>query len=124
MSSLADELAAAFGDDENQENSLNSSNIPDQENETSKLSLSRDFQPESQDEDSVWSEICDQFDPDEETANFGTRHAFEAQGNLFDVFTLATVQPKVRFQWFPCLLDHLRPISINNSKRSIKIRRF
>merc|ERR1719376_746642 len=42
----------------------------------------------------VWDEICDQFDPDEETANFGTRHAFEAAGNLFDVFTLATVHPK------------------------------
>ena len=43
-----------------------------------------------------WSEICSSFDPDQETKNFGTRHAFEAVGNVFDVFTLATLQPKVR----------------------------
>ena len=42
-----------------------------------------------------WSQISTDFDPDEETANFGTRHAMEADGKLFDVFTYATIEPKV-----------------------------
>ena len=45
-----------------------------------------------------WSQISTDFDPDEETANFGTRHALEADGKLFDVFTYATIEPKVIFQ--------------------------
>ena len=44
----------------------------------------------------TWSVIGTNFDPDEETANFGTRHALEADGRLFDVFTYATIDPKVR----------------------------
>jgi hypothetical protein len=44
----------------------------------------------------TWSVIGTNFDPDEETANFGTRHALEADGTLFDVFTYATIDPKVR----------------------------
>ena len=44
-----------------------------------------------------WSQISTDFDPDEETANFGTRHALEADGKLFDVFTYATIEPKVIF---------------------------
>jgi hypothetical protein len=43
----------------------------------------------------IWSVIGTNFDPDDETANFGTRHALEADGRLFDVFTYATVDPKV-----------------------------
>jgi Na+-translocating ferredoxin:NAD+ oxidoreductase RnfG subunit len=43
----------------------------------------------------VWSRIGTNFDPDEETANFGTRHAVEASGMIFDVFTHATVTPQV-----------------------------
>ena len=43
----------------------------------------------------VWSEISTDFDPDEETVNFGTRYALEADGKLFDVFTYATIEPKV-----------------------------
>ena len=43
----------------------------------------------------LWSEISTNFDPDEETANFGTRYALEADGKLFDVFTYATIEPKV-----------------------------
>ena len=33
----------------------------------------------------VWNEINTDFDPEEETANFGTRHALEAEGNLYEV---------------------------------------
>ena len=33
----------------------------------------------------VWNEITTDFDPEEETANFGTRHALEADGNLYEV---------------------------------------
>lgn len=43
----------------------------------------------------VWSVVGTNFDPDEETANFGTRHALEADGRLFDVFTHATIDPTV-----------------------------
>ena len=33
-----------------------------------------------------WTEISTDFDPDEETANFGTRHALEAVGSIYEVF--------------------------------------
>ena len=33
----------------------------------------------------IWNSINTDFDPDEETANFGTRHALEAEGNLYEV---------------------------------------
>ena len=33
----------------------------------------------------LWTEISTDFDPDEETANFGTRHALESQGNIYEV---------------------------------------
>ena len=36
-------------------------------------------------EKTVWNEITTDFDPEEETANFGTRHALEADGNLYEV---------------------------------------
>ena len=36
-------------------------------------------------ERAVWNEINTDFDPEEETANFGTRHALEAEGNLYEV---------------------------------------
>ena len=87
MASLADELAAAscFGQDD--ENNPNVSNVSVTEASSPK--------PPSISTVDCWSEICDAFDPDQETKNFGTRHAFEAVGNVFDVFTLATLQPKV-----------------------------
>ena len=43
----------------------------------------------------TWSVIGTNFDPDDETANFGTRRALEAEGRLFDVFTYATIDPRV-----------------------------
>ena len=43
----------------------------------------------------LWSKISTDFDPDEETVNFGTRYALETDGKLFDVFTYATIEPKV-----------------------------
>ena len=36
-------------------------------------------------ERAIWNEINTDFDPEEETANFGTRHALEAEGNLYEV---------------------------------------
>ena len=33
----------------------------------------------------LWTEVTTDFDPEEETANFGTRHALEADGNLYEV---------------------------------------
>ena len=44
----------------------------------------------------LWSHISTDFDPEEETANFGTRYAVENDGKLFDVVTFATIEPKVR----------------------------
>ena len=41
----------------------------------------------------VWNEVSTDFDPEEETANFGTRHALETGDNLYEVVTLATVEP-------------------------------
>ncbi len=42
----------------------------------------------------MWTNICTDFDPDEETKNFGTRNALELGGKIFDVFTQATVSPR------------------------------
>ena len=36
-------------------------------------------------ERAVWNEVSTDFDPDEETANFGTRHALESGDNLYEV---------------------------------------
>ena len=55
-----------------------------------------------------WSNIGTNFDPDEETANFGTRHAIEASGKLFDVFTLATVSPSGKIFNDPLLISRSR----------------
>ena len=44
-------------------------------------------------ERAVWNEVSTDFDPEEETANFGTRHALETGDNLYEVVTLATVEP-------------------------------
>ena len=33
----------------------------------------------------VWNEVSTDFDPEEETANFGTRHALESGDNLYEV---------------------------------------
>ena len=43
----------------------------------------------------LWTQISTDFDPEEETVNFGTRYALEKDGKLFDVFTFATIEPKV-----------------------------
>ena len=37
------------------------------------------------DEIILWNEIATDFDPEEETANFGTRRALEADGSLYEV---------------------------------------
>ena len=42
-----------------------------------------------------WTKISTDFDPEEETKNFGTRHAIESCGKIFDVFTHATISPKI-----------------------------
>ena len=49
----------------------------------------------------MWSKIVTNFDPDEETANFGTRYAIEASGKIFDVFTYATISPKAPVNAYP-----------------------
>ena len=36
-------------------------------------------------ERAVWNEVSTDFDPDEETANFGTRHALESGDSLYEV---------------------------------------
>ena len=36
-------------------------------------------------EQAIWNEVSTDFDPDEETANFGTRQALESDGNLYEV---------------------------------------
>ena len=33
----------------------------------------------------VWNEVSTDFDPEEETANFGTRHALESGDKLYEV---------------------------------------
>ena len=45
----------------------------------------------------MWSVLCTNFDPEEETANFGvTRQAVEAKGgSLYDVVTFATLEAEV-----------------------------
>ena len=39
-------------------------------------------------EKAVWNEVSTDFDPDEETANFGTRHALESGNNLYEVILI------------------------------------
>ena len=36
-------------------------------------------------EKAIWNEVSTDFDPDEETANFGTRQALETAGSLYEV---------------------------------------
>ncbi len=44
----------------------------------------------------VWTRLVTDFDPDEETANFGTRLALhDREGAVYDVVTWATVEPNV-----------------------------
>ena len=40
---------------------------------------------EADTEKAIWNEVSTDFDPDEETANFGTRQALESDGNLYEV---------------------------------------
>ena len=44
-------------------------------------------------ERAVWNEVSTDFDPDEETANFGTRHALESGDSLYEV-TIADTEIK------------------------------
>lgn len=37
----------------------------------------------------AWTDISTDFDPDEETANFGTRYALESEGNIYEVISVA-----------------------------------
>ena len=41
----------------------------------------------------MWTNFTTDFNQDEETANFGTRLAVEAKGNLYDVVTFALFEP-------------------------------
>ena len=59
----------------------------------------------------LWSQVGTNFDPDEETRNFGTRHALEAEGKLFDVFTYATVEPKVTITYFFVSVNYFLQVS-------------
>ena len=45
---------------------------------------------------SIWNGLSTDFDPEDETANFGTRLAVEDKGgHLYDVITFAICQPEV-----------------------------
>ena len=46
-------------------------------------------------ERAIWNEINTDFDPEEETANFGTRHALEAEGNLYEVVMIMIFYERV-----------------------------
>ena len=64
----------------------------------SEQSFDKDMQQDQENSEQtpcIWSHIDTDFDPEEETANFGTRYALENDGKLFDVFTYATIEPKV-----------------------------
>ena len=76
--------------------------VRDRENQSIKMEFDDD------EREGFWSNIGTNFDPDEETANFGTRHAIEASGKLFDVFTLATVSPSGKIFNDPCLISRSR----------------
>ena len=43
-------------------------------------------------EKAVWNEVSTDFDPDEETANFGTRHALESGNNLYEVILIKNLE--------------------------------
>jgi hypothetical protein len=43
----------------------------------------------------MWCSLSTNFNQDEETANFGTRLAIEENGNLYEVVTLALLEPDV-----------------------------
>jgi hypothetical protein len=43
----------------------------------------------------MWTNVATDFDQEDETANFGTRLAVEAKGNLYDVVTFAIFEPRV-----------------------------
>ena len=56
-------------------------------------------------ERAVWNEVSTDFDPDEETANFGTRHALESGDHLYEVKTspgcILTWKYSKTFLYFP-----------------------
>ena len=43
-------------------------------------------------EKAIWNEVSTDFDPDEETANFGTRQALETAGSLYEVSQVDTIE--------------------------------
>ena len=132
MASLADELAAvAFNDfdedvealeeEEDQENDSGCANkvaSPSARHVKTGVTATSAAAEDLKAEDSLWCQIVDQFDPDEETANFGTRHAFEAPGNLFDVFTLATIQPRDKVTKNPNVLSRVHSSGEGHSQQT------
>jgi hypothetical protein len=46
----------------------------------------------------AWSRLSTDFDPDEETANFGTRLSVLSAKQLYDVVTFATIENTVRIK--------------------------
>ena len=61
-----------------------------------------------EDEMTLWNEIATDFDPEEETANFGTRRALEADGNLYEVKNLENLVKnlELNFEFTINLGDH------------------
>ena len=75
----------------------------------------------------VWNEITTDFDPEEETANFGTRHALEADGNLYEVGAECRESCADRRQagydmsdWFQNTDTAGSPTQLGNSSSSLK----
>jgi len=64
----------------------------------------------------AWTEISTDFDPEEETANFGTRHALEADGNIYEVVTLSTIEPVEE-----ATSSHLRILSSSSTNIMVTI---
>ena len=69
-----------------------------------------------EDEMTLWNEIATDFDPEEETANFGTRRALEADGNLYEVRN--SRQAEVR-QILPLQVTTLATIDPSSSPSSL-----
>ena len=69
-------------------------------------------EPEMIGEKAIWNEVSTDFDPEEETANFGTRHALETGGSLYEVVTLATIEPSGETSSSPSVLSVATPTNV------------
>ena len=69
-----------------------------------------------EDEMILWNEIATDFDPEEETANFGTRRALEADGNLYEVEYLSSW---LKFNFLPLQVTTLATIDPSSSPSSL-----